>query len=230
MKNFKFLKYFTIIALALFLFNEIIPEDLYARGSFGGSRGGGGRSFGGSKSFGSSRSSSKSFGGSRSSNSYNTSRPSSSTPSRSTSSYEAPSKMPRSSFGGGTRMSSNYEARAKYGTPRKVDNYAFRDNQGISRNYQINDYGGYSSALMRGYMMGQVSSWMFYAPWHGAFWYSRPVYVENPDGSVAVYPPTFSTGKLIFTIIIVGGIIFIVYVIIRARRRRNSYESQSSFD
>ncbi len=214
MKKVKFFRWFTILAIAFFLISELLPEDLYARGG----RSGGGRSFGGS------RSSSRSFGGSRSS-SYKTSRTSS--PSRST--YTAPSRLPKSSSFGGTRMSSNYEARAKYGTPRKVDNYSMRDGQGVSRNYQMNDYGGYSSALMRGYMMGQVSSWMFYAPWHGAFWYSRPSYVENPDGTVAVYPPTFSTGKLIFTILIVGGIIFIIYVVVRKKRRGNVEDSQSSF-
>ena len=212
------LKYITITALLLMMFDLALPENLFARGgSFGGSRGGGGRSFG--RSFGGSRSSSSS----RSSGGLFGSSPKSS-PSKS--SYSTPSRSTGSSFGGARKMTTA-SARAQYGTPRKVDNFQRREANGYSRNYQINDYGGYSSGLMRGYMMGQVTSYMMWAPWHGAYWYSRPTYVYNPDGTVGVYPPTFDYTKLFITLFIVGGIAFVVYVIVR-NRKRNS-ESYSSF-
>ncbi len=182
MERNKYFKYFLIITALLFVFSSIVPEDMFARKGGGGSRGG-----------------SRSFGGSRSKSTPARTYSSPKTNSRSSSSYSAPSKMPKSSFGG-TRMSST-QARAKYGTPRKTDTYTQKDASGVSRNYQMNDYGGYSSGLMRGYMMGSITSSMMYMPWYGAFWYSRPVYAENADGSVSVYPPTFQTGKLIFTII-----------------------------
>ncbi len=207
--------FLAIITIAL-LWLLVGTELLEARG--GGSRGG---SFGGSRSFG--RSSAPS-------------RPS------------APASAPRSSFGGnrstavgsgaaksssfgGTRMASSGDYTSKYGTPRRT--VAGNTMAGVPGNYRVNDYGGYSSSLMMGYMMGSTSM-MWSMPFHPAFYYSRPYYVTNPDGTVGVYPPTFSFAKLFFTLVILGAIIFVIYVIIRNRRRNNGSwgvtHSQSSFD
>ena len=196
------IKNFFIAFLAVsLLWILIYPDILEARG---------GRGFGGSRSFGRSRS----FGGSRS---YTRSR-----------SYSSPatrqSVAPRTSFGG-TRLSSSQQYTSRYGTPRKT--IPAGTMSGVPRNYVVNDYGGFGSGLMMGYMMGHTS-WMWSMPFHPAFYYGRPHYVENPDGTMSVYPPTFSFTKLIFTILIIGAIIYIIYVIIRNRRRANYY-SQSSF-
>lgn len=199
MKN-KILRNLTIFAILLIVVSFILPEDLFA-----GRRGGG--------SFGGSRGSSRSFGGSRAK----------STPAKS--SYSTPTKKTGSSFGG-TRMTTA-SARQKYGTPRKVNNVQRKDANGRNTNYQVNDYGGYSSGLMHGYMMGHVTSSMMWTPWHGAFWYSRPVYVTNPDGSVGVYPPTFNYTKLFVVLFIIGAVVFIVYVV--RKNRKKALGSSSSF-
>jgi len=85
---------------------------------------------------------------------------------------------------------------------------------------------------MTGYAMGRMS-WMWYTPFHPAFYYSPPPYVVRNDGVVEYYPPTFSFGKLFFTLFIVGIIVFVIYVIIKNRRKRlsnsNSDWTQSSF-
>ena len=181
------------------------PDILEARGSFGGSRGFGGRSFGRSYSRPGS-----SFGGSRSSSrSYN---------------------RGSSSFGGKTLTTSQGYV-SRYGTPRKTIQGG--GTSGIPSNYRVMDYGGYGSGLMMGYMMGHTSM-MWMMPFHPAFYYSRPYYVNNPDGTVSVYPPTFSFGKLLFTLLIIGGIIFLIYRYIKNKKGGGSYysrqESQSSFE
>lgn len=105
--------------------------------------------------------------------------------------------------------------------------YYGRTNYGTAQNYYINDYGGYSSSLMRGYMMGQVTGYMMWMPWHGAYWYTQPQYVENQDGTIDVYPPTFNWFKVFVTVIFVGAIILVVYVLFFRRNTDNS--SKSSF-
>lgn len=201
-----------------------MPEDAGAmRGGFGGggrSFGGGGRSFGGSRSSGGSRSfgsprtstPQKSFGGTRSS---------------------APKAIPNTPQGrvssfGGNRMSSGTQYTQKYGTPRRTETRSFAGANGVQQNYVMHSYGGYGSGLMTGYMLGHTP-WMWSTPFHPAFYYGRPYYVTNPDGGVEVYPPTFSYAKLFFTLIIVGAIIFIIYVMIRGRKSGRGNYSQSSF-
>ena len=85
---------------------------------------------------------------------------------------------------------------------------------------------------MTGYAMGRTS-WMWYMPFHPAFYYSAPPYVVRPDGVAEYYPPTFSFAKLFFTILIVGAIVFVIVTVIRNRRRAQmgygGGGSQSSF-
>ena len=194
------MKFLGIIALAIIL---IIPEFADARrggGSFGGSRGG-----------------SRSF-----------SRPSTSRPSSSTRSMSSPSSARKVTSFGGTRTTRADYSR-KYGTPRKTTSYTGTSATGGSQNYRINDYGGYSSGLMMGYMHGSIASHMMWLPWYGAFWYSKPYYSDpGPDGSVEVYPPTFNYTKLFIVIVIVGIIVYFVYSRIK-RRRYSGESSQSSF-
>ena len=186
-------------------------ESIDSRGgSFGGSRGGGSR--GGS--FGRSRSSSPSRP---------SAAPRTSTPSRSSAPAlrSTPSKSP--SFGG-SRVTPEH-AQAKYGVPRRTQMITSNNQMGQPMNYRVNDYGGFSSGLMMGYMMGSMPWWM-----HGpAMFYSRPVYVEQPDGSVDVYPPTFSFGKFLLALLVIFAIIFIIVRIISAKKRLNARTSQSSF-
>lgn len=184
-------------------------------------RGGGGRSFGGSRGF--SRPSSRpSFGGTRKSTQSLRSTPRTN---RGLSSQPGGFSGPRTSFGG-TRLSSGSNYTAKYGVPRKSEPMQYRDANGYNHNYVVHNYGGYGSGLMTGYLLGHTS-WMWYMPFHPAFYYSQPYYVNNPDGTQGVYPPTFSWGKFFFTILIVGGVVFIIYRIVKSRRGV-SY-SQSSF-
>lgn len=132
-----------------------------------------------------------------------------------------PQKTP--SFGG-TRISSQH-AKAKYGTPRRVQPVQGTNAAGMPMNYNIHHYGGFSNSLMTGYMMGNMAWWMM-AP---AMLYSRPVYVEKPDGSVDVYPPSFDWGKL-FTVLIVLFIIgYVIRNALRVKQSQNTSYSGSSF-
>jgi hypothetical protein len=91
----------------------------------------------------------------------------------------------------------------------------------------VHSYGGYTDGLMMGYLMGRTSA-MWYTPFHPAFYYSRPVYVNNPDGTMEVYPPTFSFFRLFLGLAVLG---LIVWLVMRFFRRRAGVDSgsQSSF-
>ena len=153
-------------------------------------------------------------------------------PRRSTAPKAAKKPVPKNkqtSFGG-TRMNSAKDYTSKYGTPRKApQTISGKNAAGGQQRYLVHSYGGYGSGLMTGYLMG-TTSWMWMMPFHPAFYYSKPYYVNNADGTMSVYPPTFSSGKLLFTLLIVGGIIWIIYRVIRNKRRGSpaSY-SRSSF-
>lgn len=160
-----------------------------------------------------------SFRGSRSRSSSRSSSRSTST--RSTARPTNPQKTP--SFGG-TRMSSN-AAQSKYGTPRKVQPMTGTNAAGSPVNYNVNHYGGFSSSLMTGYMMGNMAWWMVMP----SMLYSRPVYVEKGDGQIDVYPPTFDWGKLFIILLVIGAIVFYIRASRRAKKNMQSNYSQSSF-
>lgn len=187
-----------IIGISLF----VLEADAQRRGgSFGGSR----RSFAPSRP----AAPSSSFGGSRSMTS------------------PTPSTMQRngSSFGGSRAMTpaaSNY--RRSYGIPRQSSPVTV---PGVSSPYMVHSYGGYTDGLMMGYLMGRTSA-MWYTPFHPAFYYSRPVFVNNPDGTQEVYPPTFSFFRFFLGIAIVGLIVWLVVRFFR-RRAASADSSQSSF-
>ena len=133
-----------------------------------------------------------------------------------------PQKTP--SFGG-TRMSSQ-QAKAKYGTPRRVQAMPGTNAAGAPMNYNVHHYGGFSSSLMTGYMLGNMTSWMMMS----SMLYTRPVYVENEDGSVDVYPPTFDWGKLLTILLVIGIIVYFVRGVRRAKKNMEANQySQSSF-
>lgn len=215
-------QFFVILSLVAALIVWVVPTDVLAQrrgGSFGGSRGGGfsGRSFGGG---------SRSFGGSRGSapRTY-PSRPSAS-PQRSPG-YSAPSQG-RNSFGG-SRMSRPADYTGRYGVPRRTETRTFSGANGTKANYVVNQYGGMGDGFMMGYMMGSMP-WYWSMPFHPAFYYSRPYTVANPDGTTGVYPGTFQWGTLFFTLIVVGGIGFILYTWLRNKRRRTfAYSSASTY-
>ncbi len=94
-------------------------------------------------------------------------------------------------------------------------------------NYIVNDYGGFGHGLMLGYLAGSTP-FMWSMPFHPAFYYSRPTYVYNDDGTVEVYPPTFQFGRMLLTIFVVGIIVAVIYVVVRNRRRGRRL-NQSSF-
>lgn len=194
-----FYRYFGLTIILATLFIFIAPEFAEAR------RG---------RSFGSRRSTSK-----RSSKTTRSKAP------RTATKKVPPSKQ--TSFGG-QRMTSSKDYTSKYGTPRKAPQTITGKNAaGATQRYQTYSYGGYGSGLMSGYLMGRTS-WMWMMPFHPAFYYSKPYYVNNPDGTMSVYPPTFSTGKLLFTLVIVGGIIWLIYRMIRRRRDGTSTNYSSS--
>lgn len=174
-----------------------------------------------------SRGGSRSFGGSRKSKSTKTYNKSKSTPAKKSTSAARRNTGPKPSFGG-TRMNSSKDYTKKYGTPRKTETKTMRNAQGRQQNYVMHSYGGYGSGLMTGYMMG-ATPFLWSMPFHPAFYYSRPYYINNPDGTIGVYPPTFSWSKLFFTIIIVAIIVYIIYVIIRNKKRKAQSDNQSSF-
>ncbi|MDA3844456.1 MAG: hypothetical protein PF588_08830 [Candidatus Kapabacteria bacterium] len=120
---------------------------------------------------------------------------------------------------GGKRISSS-AARSKYGTPRKTTPMTGKNAYGTNQNYNVHSYGGFSSGLMTGYMMGSITSSMMWMPWRGSFWYSRPYYTEpDANGNISVYPPTFSWTKVFFALVVIGVIIYIIRGIIRNKKR-----------
>lgn len=200
-------KFIAIILSILLIVLLIDPSTLNAKG---------GRSFGGSRSFGSSRS----FGGSRSTRSF-----SSSSRSFGSKSYASP-KAP-SSFGGVRRSSA--DIKRSYPPPRQRMQYSTTNQMGVPQNYNVNHYGDFASGLMMGYMAGSIP-WYWHTPFHGAFYYTQPVIVENEDGTVDVYPPEFNWTKLIMVILFFGAIIFVIVVVIRNKRRQKlEAMSKSSF-
>jgi len=200
-----------ILFLTIVLLLLISPDSAYSRRSFGFGR----RSFGGrsrSRLFRSPKRSKlprSSFGKKRS---------------RSLFGKMTPSQRAARSFGG-KRLGNAKQYTRKYGIPRKSFSESINRN-GVSRNYVFHSYGGYGSGLMTGYLMGRTS-WLWFTPFHPAFYYSRPYYVDNPDGTIGVYPPVFSFSKLIFTILIVSMIIYIIVVVIRSKK--SNRRSHSSF-
>lgn len=204
-----------IATLVLAVLAWVVPTDALAQrrgGSFGGSRGGGyGRSFGRSYR---SPSSGRSFGGSRSNRQ---SAPPSQRNSQGGNRFgSAPSA--RNSFGG-SRMNRPADYTGRYGVPRATQRQSFRGPAGTTTNYVVNRYGGMGDGFMMGYMMGSIP-WYWSMPFHPAFYFSRPYTHANPDGSVAVYPPTFQWGTLLLTLIVVAALGFILYTWLRNRRRR----------
>ena len=121
------------------------------------------------------------------------------------------------SFGG--KRITKEQARAKYGIPKKVNQTTKTDPNGIQRTYNVHQYDGYASGLMTGYLMGHTS-WLWMMPFHPAFYYSKPYYVENPDGSVDVYPPTLSYTKILLGIIILAFIFWLIYRIVFLRKKQ----------
>lgn len=169
---------------------------------------------------------SRGFGGSR--RSFGGSRRSSTPKSRpSRSARTAPRTSPKAPSFGGSRISSQ-QAKQRYGVPTKTSTVNSKSATGQNTQYVMHHYGGYSTGLMTGYMMG-TTSWMWMMPFHPAFYYSRPNYVENPDGTVSVYPPTFSFGKMLMTILIIGVIIYFVRNFFRRNSNSNNSTNQGSF-
>lgn len=185
---------------------------------------------GGGRSFGGFRSSRPSYAPNRSAAPRSPSRSifsprSSSSPSVGTAPKAA--SVPRSSFGG-QRLGSTQEYTRSYGIPRRSEQMAIPSTGGgIAQNYTVHRYGGLGDGFMVGYLTG-ASSWMWHMPFHPAFYYSRPYYVEGPNG-MEVYPPTFSWTRLIIVLLIVGGIGYFVVATIRNRRRGSRNYSRSSF-
>jgi hypothetical protein len=194
-----------VSVLAMFLM-DVGEAEARRGGSFGGRRGG---------SFGSSRRSSPSF----------SSRSRSSSFPRSSSSRTTTQR--RSSFGG-TRLATPQQYTRSYGIPRRTESVRAPAIGGTGySNYSVHHYGGMGDRFMTGYLMGSTS-WMWSMPFHPAFYYSRPAYYTNPNGVTEVYPPTFQLGKLIMTLVVIGGIGYVIY---RVMRRRSSAAPgpQSSF-
>jgi len=176
-----------------------------------------------------------SFGGRRGGGSFGRSRTAPRTPSRtpSTAPRTSPAPrttvQPRSSFGG-TRMQSPTSYTQRYGTPRRTQTVTRQNAQGTPQNYVVHQYGGMGDRFMTGYMLGSIP-WMWSMPFHPAFYYSRPHEYKRPDGTTEVYPPTFSWGKFFFTMLVIGAIIYVLYVILRNRKRAQQVAptSRSSF-
>jgi hypothetical protein len=149
------------------------------------------------------------------------SRPRTRSATRATTRNTNPQKTP--SFGG-KRMSPQ-AAQAKYGTPRRVQSMPGTNAAGAPVNYNVHHYGGFSSSLMSGYMMGNMVWWMVVP----SMLYSRPIYVEKGDGKIDVYPPTFDWGKLFTFVLIIGAIAFFLSSSRRAKNNTKSNYSSSSF-
>ncbi len=216
------IKIFLIVVLGLLIVAVLFPfEELFSqkgRSSFGGSRSSTYRSFGGSRTYQVPRS----FGGSRSNQPFgiqrNVPRKDLSVPTTPRSNFGTP----RSSFGGNRVGTQNYSTnfpsfQKRYGVPRKVITPSQLPT--LPKNAVVNHYGDFASGLMMGYLMGHTS-WLWYLPFHPAFYYSKPVQVVTPDGKIEYYPPTFDWGKFFMTWIIIGSIAFIVITYLKNRKTR----------
>lgn len=207
----------SLVALLFGLLAMLTPDDLFSQRRSGGS-------FGGRRSFSSpsrsyrSPSGGGSFGGRRSTP---TTRPNTSSPRTGTStrSYSSPTTTTRNSFGG-TRMNTATDYTSRYGIPRQTTRQSIPSSGG-SQNYVVHRYGGAGDGFMMGYLMGSIP-WYYSMPFHPAYYYSRPYTVANSDGTTSVYPGTFQWGTLFFTLLLIGGVLFILYVWYRNRRRRVS--------
>jgi hypothetical protein len=220
------------IVMLAFPFEALSQRSSKSGGSFGGSRSSG-RSYSTPRS--SPRSGGGSFGGSRSrSRSERYAAP----PSRNSSPSAAPYSAPRRSASpsvqnsfGGTRLQSSQEYTSRYGTPRRTEKRSLPLG-GSKSNYIVHSYGGMGDGFMMGYLMGSAP-WYYHMPFHPAYYYSAPYTVVNPDGTTSVYPGQFSAGTLVFTILLLGGGGYIIYVWYRTRKRRltvgSTDMSQSSF-
>ncbi|MGQ9819730.1 MAG: hypothetical protein ACUVQ1_07395 [Candidatus Kapaibacteriales bacterium] len=207
-----------LIGLMLILSLFLVVTQLYSqnskRSSFGGSRSSPFRSFSSPKSM----TPKFSFGGNRTTSPLP----------RSTNPISEPRVVPpRSSFGG--KVSSNIFLQShilkKYGVPRRV--ITSRELPNLPSNVSVNHYGDFASGLMMGYLMGHTS-WLWFMPFHPAFYFGPPQKVVNPDGTIAYYPPTFDWGKFFMTLIIIGSISFIIFQYFKNRRKSFSYGRGSS--
>ncbi len=139
----------------------------------------------------------------------------------------------RTSFGG-NRLNSSRAYTSRYGIPRKV--VSGKRVKGVPKNYKIMNYRGYGNGLTMNYLLHRTPL-LWHTPFHSAFYYTQPYYVKNSDGTVSVYPPTFSISKVIFTIFLFAAILFVLKRVLSAMRggagrRRYSqtqYSSKSSF-
>ncbi len=148
-----------------------------------------------------------------------------STSTRSSSTTRSSGTTSRSSSFGGARQMSSQQAKAKYGVPRRTETKTMTGANGLPVNYNVHHYGGFSSGLMTGYLTGNML-WYMTVP---AFFYSRPVYVTNPDGTKDVYPPTFNWGKLFFVLLIIAAIVFLYRRMKNSAQRTDNNYSGSSF-
>ncbi|MCX7879529.1 MAG: hypothetical protein N2517_02605 [Ignavibacteria bacterium] len=209
------IKGWLILTLIISLLIGLLPlDELSARK--------GGKSFGGSR--GSFRTSPKSFGGTKSP--------------IGTRSYDAPMTSPKNftprsqqttprSFGGSVSSNVNkFNLQSKYGIPRKQ--ITSREMSNLPPNVVVNDYGNFASGLMMGYLLGHTS-WLWFTPFHPAFYYSQPIKVENPDGTISYYPPTFDFGKLLMTLIVLGSLGFILYTYFKNKKLRLMHRSSDGF-
>ncbi|MBC8144567.1 MAG: hypothetical protein H7X80_03210 [bacterium] len=188
--------------VAAMLVMDYVEAEARRGGSFGGRRGG------------------SSFGSRRSTPSYSSRSTSRSTPRTST--------APRRSSFGGTRLASSAAYTKSYGVPRRTESVRAPSMGGAGMsNYNVHRYGGMSDRFMTGYLLGSTS-WMWSMPFHPAFYYSRPYYATGKNGATDVYPPTFQIGKLIITLLVVGGIGYLIYRAMR-RRKPSAEAPQSSF-
>lgn len=215
MKTNKIIFFSLILALLFFFFPlDALLYSQKGRSSFGGSRSVTPRSFSSPRM----RQPRSSFGGTRSM----APLPRTSSPFRT-----QQNALPRSSFGGkaSSGILSQSNIMRKYGVPRKV--ITSREIPNLPSNVVVNHYGNFASGLMMGYLMGHTS-WLWYLPFHPAFYYGPPQRVVNPDGTISYYPPTFDFGKLFMTLIFFGSIGFIAYQFFKSRRKRNSFTGFNS--
>lgn len=117
----------------------------------------------------------------------------------------------------GSILDSPTDYTSKYGEPQKtIHGHTI---PGLPANYLIMDYGGLTYNLMIDYITGNTNI-LWHTPFHLAFYYTKPYYVNNPDGTVSIYPPTFSIIKTSIFVLILIIIGFAIYLI---RKKQSKY-------
>lgn len=108
-----------------------------------------------------------------------------------------------------------------YGKPRKTELITAKS----GNSYIVNTFSNYASKLLIDYIEDNTS-FFWSMPFSFAFYYSKPNYVKNSDGSIELYPPIFSYSKLLFIFFALIAAGYILNTYLKIKKERKQYPEQ----